>query len=84
MIQMEGIKNLASAVLLRATKDYLSATKKGKNDKQRIILRDLNSDWCDLLTDGQSKIVAAKLESNPEAVKKNLANVAKALKEGMN
>lgn len=68
-ITEEAIKNLASATLLQAAKDYCRADT--KVDK-RVILKELNSDWMDLITDGESFIVAEQLPMNERAIRKRL------------
>jgi hypothetical protein len=60
----QDIKNLASAVLLQAAKDYYETDKTGK----KAILKDLNSEWMYFLTDGMSKIVAEELKTNERAI----------------
>ena len=64
---MQAIKNLASAVLLQAAKDYCSG-----DDRQRArILKELRSKWMQELTalnDCNSLIVAEQLEKNYEAI----------------
>lgn len=66
--KMEVIKNLGAAVLIQAVKDYFEETA----PKQRVIIRDLKSDWLNFLTDGMSTFVAEKLKSNPEEIRRRL------------
>lgn len=67
-LHMDGIKNLASAMLLQATKDYFAST----TAQKRVIIKDLRSGWCDLLTEGRSLVVAEKLKTHPEEIQKRL------------
>lgn len=60
----QAIRNLASAVLLQAAKDYCNGTEK----EREIILRELRSIWMRYLTDGTSVVVAEQLEKNWKAI----------------
>ena len=56
----QNIRNLASAVLLQAAKDYCDGT-----DKERAkISEELRSEWVQELTQGISLVVAEQLEKN--------------------
>lgn len=60
------IRNLASAVLLQAAKDYCDL---GTNEKRkRVIIKDLNSQWMLFLTDGMSENVAQELQYNEKEI----------------
>ena len=65
----EAIKELASETLLLAAKDYCSTEDEGKRNK---IIKDLNSPWMDLFTDGTSKVVAQALQNNEQAINDRL------------
>jgi hypothetical protein len=70
------IKNLTAAITLQAVKDYFTKTEyktKEKTEemfakKRKAILKDLRSAWMQMLTDGQSVVVAEQLEAHPEEV----------------
>ena len=53
---------------LNATKDYCNAN---EGNKKKII-KELRSDWCDMLTDGRSLIIAEKLLAHPEEIQERL------------
>lgn len=65
---MNVVKEIASATLWQAAKDYLKGTEKQKNQ----ILKDLESSWMLFLTDGMSEIVAEKLLHNPKEIKQRM------------
>jgi hypothetical protein len=66
--EMFFIRNLASAVLLQAAKDYC----RGSEKEKKAVLKDLNSKWMDELTDGRSKLIAAQLVKNADVIAKRL------------
>ena len=59
-----GIKNLIAAITLQAVRDYFQATDDGK----QFILVELRSPWMQMLTNGQSVVVAEQLEKHPEEI----------------
>jgi len=65
----KAIKNLASATLLRAAKDYTSTKETKRKDE---ILADLRSKWMDFFTNGMSVIVAEQLEKHPAEISARL------------
>lgn len=67
-LNMDGVRNLCSAMLLQATKDYFA----GNTGQKRLIIKDLRSDRCDLLTEGKSLIIAERLLKHPEEIEKRL------------
>ena len=61
-----AIRNLACAVMMQAVRDFC---KSHENSKERTaILKDLRSNWMDLLTDGMSITVAKQLELHPDEI----------------
>jgi hypothetical protein len=65
----QGIKDIASAVLLRAVDDYCNA----KNNFERgQITKDLRSEWTMFLTDGMSTMVASNLKADAKGIKSRL------------
>ena len=60
----ESIRRLAAAVTMQAVRDFFRANEKGRKQ----ILKDLRSDWMDMLTDGTSVNVAEQLEKHPEEI----------------
>lgn len=69
-------RNLGCAIVLQATKDYLTETPAMK----RAILKDLRSSHLIMLSDGISLVVAEQLEKNP----KEIAMRLKKCKEELN
>jgi hypothetical protein len=65
-----GVKCLAAAVVLQATKDYFS--RQTTDEKRKVILKQLRSDWMEVFTDGTSIVVAERLEKYPEEIKSRL------------
>ena len=61
-----AVRQLACAVTLQAVRDYCS--KRATASKRLAILKDLRSDWMDMLTDGTSIIVAEQLEKYPKEI----------------
>ena len=64
----QSIRNLASAVMLQAVKDYFSTSKEGKQQ----ILKDLRSAWMRDFTNGTSVNVAEQLKLHPDEIKERL------------
>lgn len=64
----QGIRNLTSAITLQAVKDYFHSTDGGK----KFILKELRSPWMQMLTDGQSEVIAEQLEKHPEEIRERL------------
>ena len=62
------IRKLASAVLLQAVKDYCRGTAK----EQQAVLKDLNGQWMNELTDGRAKVIAEQLLKNPTEISERL------------
>lgn len=60
----QNIRNLASAVLLQAAKDYCA----GDEKERAKISEELRSEWMQELTQGISLVVAEQLEKNWEAI----------------
>ena len=76
-----GIKCLASAVMLQATKDYFAY---GANEaKRKTILKELRSNWMIFLTDSVSLVIAERLEKHPEEIKERLKHAKRSIKGGM-
>jgi hypothetical protein len=67
-----SIKNLGAAIILQAVKDYFNAT---ASYQKRVIINDLKSDWLDFITNGTSIVVADKLKSNPEEIRRRLGGI---------
>lgn len=63
-----NIRQLACAVMLQATRDYVRGTKAERDS----ILKDLRSPWMDHLTQGTSNIVAERLENNIGSISRRL------------
>ena len=61
----DNIRELANETLLQAAKDYCATEDEAQKKK---IIRDLNSPWMDLFTDGVSKVVAQALQTNEQAI----------------
>ena len=84
----QNIHNLACAIILRAVKDYFKkrkyATSKKTEDmflkKRKAILKDLRSDYMDLISGGMSVIVAEQLEKNPKQIFARLQREDKRIK----
>lgn len=63
----QNIRDLGSAVMLRAVKDYL------RNESYRpAIIKDLKGEWMNFLTNGTSSVVAEQLKKNPGQIKRAL------------
>lgn len=60
----KGIKALGTAVILQSVRDYMVASPQ----KQKVIIKDLKSEWVDFLTDGMSVVAAEQLQKNPEKI----------------
>lgn len=60
----QNIRNLASAVLLQAAKDYCA----GDDSQRKVIVKELHSEWMQELTQGISIVVAEQLEKNWEEI----------------
>lgn len=73
--EMFFIRNLASAVLLQAVKDYCQGSEKEKRD----VIKDLNSKWMDELTQGLSKVYAEKLLKNSEEITERVAKHSRSI-----
>lgn len=67
---IECIKELAAETLLQAAKDYCTADE----HQQKAIIKNLNSSWMDLFTDGLSKVVAQRLQTNEQEIYNRLKN----------
>jgi hypothetical protein len=72
-VDIKLYRNLGYAVVLRAVMDFFSAREK---DKAKI-LKDLNSPWCDWLSNGLSVIAATELQTNPGKIKRALIKACK-------
>lgn len=59
-----AIRNLAAAITLQAVKDFVD----GSEAQRRVILKDLRSARMNLITSGQSIIVAEQLELHPDEI----------------
>lgn len=68
-----AIRQLAAAVELRAVKDYFN--KKSTPEKRKVILKDLRSCWMQELTNGNSLVVAEKLEFHPNEIKTRILKI---------
>lgn len=62
-----AIRQLAAAVELQAVKDYFN--KKSTPEKRRVILKDLRSCWIQELTNGNSLVIAERLEFHSDEIK---------------
>ena len=71
-----AIRQLASAIILQAVRDYfikkeyktVKKTEEMFDKKRKEIIKDLRSAYMDMLSNGQSIIVAEKLEKHPEEI----------------
>lgn len=64
---MKNYNNLASATMLEAAREYCE---RGTTPAQkRAIIKDLNGQWMDFLTNGMSKNVAEELQKNEQAIR---------------
>lgn len=61
-----NIRQLTAAIVYQAVKDYCN--KKTTKEQQKVILKDLRSSYMDLLTDGDSVIIARELELRPHEI----------------
>ena len=64
----QSIRNLVAAITLQAVRDYFGSTTEGK----KLILKDLRSSWMQMLTGGQSVVVAEQLEKHPEEIRERM------------
>lgn len=64
----ENYQQLGFAILKQAVKDYFTESPKEK----RKILKDLQGDWMDWITNGLSKIAAKALKENPYEIRRKL------------
>ena len=69
-MKSKNIRNLASAIMLQATKEYCGLDPEPAS--KTSILRDLRSPWMNGLTDGMSVVVAERLEKHWREIKKRL------------
>jgi hypothetical protein len=74
-----GMKCLASAVMLQATKDYFAYS--ATDEKRKAILKELRSNWMYMLTDGVSIVVAERLEKHPKEIKERLKKAKRSIKQ---
>lgn len=56
--------NLVAAIMLQAVKDYID----GNSAERCVILEELRSKYMECISDGQSLIVAEKLEKNIDEI----------------
>lgn len=71
-----AIRQLACAIILQAVKDYfikteyktVKKTEEMFDKKRKEIIKDLRSAYMDMLSNGQSVIVAEQLEKHPEEI----------------
>ena len=71
-----AIRQLASAIILQAVRDYfikkeyktVKKTEEMFDKKRKEIIKDLRSAYMDMLSNGQSVIVAEQLEKHPEEI----------------
>lgn len=67
-------QQLGYSVTLQAVKDFFKA----RTEAQRnAIIKDLNSEWMILISNGISEIAAQKLLTNPDEIEKRLNNEEK-------
>lgn len=64
------VRELTCAITMQAVRDYFARGVTA--DKQRLILRELRSEWMDYITNGTSVFVAEQLEKNPKEIKARL------------
>lgn len=69
MMTEQNMRSLAAAITMQAVKDYFRST---KEEKKKAVLKDLRSSWMQMLTDGQSVVVAEQLEKHPEEIRERL------------
>ena len=67
---MKGIKDLASATLIQAAKDYCDDD--ATPNEKKAIIKELKSPWMDFLTNGTSKNIAEELLHNERVIKKRI------------
>ena len=65
-MERENIKELASAIMLQAVKDYCRCD---APLRRKVILKDLRSSWMVTISDGESIIVAERLELYLDEIK---------------
>lgn len=71
-----AIRQLASAIILQAVRDYfikkeyktVKKTEEMFDKKRKEIIKDLCSAYMDMLSNGQSVLVAEQLEKHPEEI----------------
>lgn len=71
-----AIRQLASAIILQAVRDYfikkeyktVKKTEEMFDKKRKEIIKDLRSAYMDMLSNGQSVLVAEQLEKHPEEI----------------
>ena len=66
-MERENIKELVSAIMLQAVKDYCRCDDTPL--KRKVILKDLRSSWMVTISDGGSIVVAERLESHLDEIK---------------
>lgn len=75
MRYVDGYRELVSAIILQAVKDYFTSNEKNK----KAILKDLRSAWLDWISDGLSNKAANKLETHPIEIRSRLKKVTKGM-----
>ena len=73
---MEGYRDLGLAVIRQAVIDFF----KVDDNKKKVILKDLKSDWCDFISDGLSLVVAEKLEKCPSIIRTRLKKMERRIR----
>ena len=70
MVDIQCYKNLGCAVAIQAAKDYAA----GSPQKRAAIIKQLRSDYMQLITDGVSIMLADALRHDYKSVVNNLIN----------
>lgn len=74
--EIDNWKNLGCAIALQAAKDYEAIDGVESSPAQRgWIIRQLRSDYMNLITDGKSSLLADELKRDYKAVVKRIKNM---------
>lgn len=65
----EAYRQLGYAIVMQAVKDYLKAS---DDENKNAVLKDLQGEWLNSLTDGTARIVAERLLVDAEGIKERI------------